>query len=327
MSGPSWGVSLPLGSAVGETARLAEQLDFDYVTVGEHLAFHGPSANGFVSLAAAAGATSTIGLLSSVTLLPLYPAMLAKLVASLDDVSGGRFTLGVGIGGENEGEFDAVGVSKRERGARTDEAIVVLRRLLAETDVHLDGSFTKLSGLTISPRPQHRLPVWVAGRSRAAMRRAANLGDGWMPYLYTPERLAESLEQIRAHATEAGSPPWQGRVAVHLFTTLDPDPVRARRTAVQHVGETYRQDFEHLADHYLLHGDAAACVRRVEEYLEAGADTVVLRLASAPGETTTMMRRIAEEVVAPLRTTGHGIQKARSMSTEPDRRSGVPSSR
>lgn len=306
MSGLSFGVSLPLGGRIGGAARQAERLGFDYVSAGEHLAFHGPSANGFVSLAAAAGATSSIGLVSSVTLAPLYPAvLLAKLVASLDDVSDGRFTLGVGVGGENEAEFDAVGVAKRERGARTDESLVVLRRLLAEEDVHHDGRFAKLSGLTIAPRPRTgAVPLWVAGRSRAAMHRAARFGDGWMPYLYTPERLADSIETVRTLAREERTEPWQGRVAVHLLTTVHPDAVQARRVAVEQVGRMYQQDFEPLADRYLLHGDVAGCTRRIREYVDAGADTVVLRLAASPSESGTMVRRVAEEIVAPLQSRG-----------------------
>lgn len=303
MTTPRVGVSLSLGPGVGDAAREAERLGFDHVSVGEHLAFHGPSANGFVALAAAAGATSRIGLLSSVTLAPLYPAaLLAKLVASLDDVSGGRFTLGVGIGGEHEAEFDAVGVPKAERGARTDEAIGVVRRMLAEDDVWFSGRFTTLSGLTIRPRPAGgAVPIWVAGRSDAAMRRAAALGDGWMPYLYTPERLADSIDRVYAYARENDSGgSWGGQVAVHLFTTLYSDGLRARRTAVEEVSRTYQQDFAPLADRYLVHGDASTCARRVREYVEAGAGTIVLRVAAPADEASSMTRRIAEDLVPAL---------------------------
>ncbi|MGH3358332.1 MAG: LLM class flavin-dependent oxidoreductase [Nocardioidaceae bacterium] len=304
MNGPRVGLSLPLGAGVGDAAGRAERLGFDYVSVGEHLAFHGPSANGFVALAAAAGATRRIGLLSSVTLAPLYPAaLLAKLVASLDDVSGGRFTLGIGVGGEHEAEFDAVGVPKAQRGARTDEAITVVRRLLAEDDVRFDGRFTTLSGLTIQPRPKGgTVPVWVAGRSVAAMRRAALLGDGWMPYLYTPQRLADSVRRVRSIARDENRGSWSGQVAAHLFTTVHPDGARARRTAVEQVSGTYRQDFGPLADRYLVHGDAQTCARRVREYVDAGAGTIVLRLAAPADELYSMTRRVAEELVPALAT-------------------------
>src|SRR3954454_7848328 len=115
-----------------EQAREAEALGFDGVAAGEHLFFHGPVGNAFISLAAAAGATSRVRLISSLTLLPLYPAALAvKLATTLDQVSGGRFDLGVGVGGESPPEFAAVGIDPAERGARADETLELARRLWA----------------------------------------------------------------------------------------------------------------------------------------------------------------------------------------------------
>jgi alkanesulfonate monooxygenase SsuD/methylene tetrahydromethanopterin reductase-like flavin-dependent oxidoreductase (luciferase family) len=97
--------------AVATEACVAEDAGYDGIATGEHLFFHVPHANSFVALAAAAGATSRIRLLSSLTILPLYPAaMAAKLATTLDQVSGGRFDMGVGIGGEYPAEFVAAGV-------------------------------------------------------------------------------------------------------------------------------------------------------------------------------------------------------------------------
>src|SRR5688500_3074405 len=112
-------VALTLSSdqgSVATEARGAEAAGYDGVATGEHLFFHGPVANGFVTLAAAAGATSTIRLLSSLTVLPLYPAALAaKLASTLDQVSKGRFDMGVGVGGEHPPEFVAAGVEVTQR--------------------------------------------------------------------------------------------------------------------------------------------------------------------------------------------------------------------
>src|SRR5882757_352164 len=109
---------------VATEARWAEAAGFDQVAIGEHLFFHGPTTNGFVALAAAAGGTERIRLLSALTIAPVYPlAVLAKLVASLDQASAGRFDFGVGVGGEYPPEFVAAGVDVRERGARTEEQL------------------------------------------------------------------------------------------------------------------------------------------------------------------------------------------------------------
>ncbi len=135
--------------------------------------------------------------MSTIVLVPLYaPALLAKQVTALDLVSGGCFHLGVGVGGEFAPEFEACGVSVKERGARTDEALDVLTRLWTEEEVHFEGRFTRLPGVSLDPQPVRKPhpPIWVAGRREAAMKRCARFGDGWLPYMYTPEMLAETVE-------------------------------------------------------------------------------------------------------------------------------------
>ena len=146
-----FGISLRLLSGAKQEAKRAEDLGYDYLLTGEHVMFHGPVANNLVSLAAAAGATERIKLMSGIVLVPLYPAaLLAKQVSVLDVVSDGRFSLGIGVGGEFPKEFEAVGVPVKERGARTDEGLQVLDLLLTQKDVHFDGRFTKLDGVSLA---------------------------------------------------------------------------------------------------------------------------------------------------------------------------------
>lgn len=296
-----FGVTLQSGADPAAFARLAEDAGFDYLACGEHLVFHGPTTNAFVSLAFAAGVTERIKLVSAVTLLPLYqPTVAAKLAASLDVVSGGRFTLGVGIGGEFPLEFEAAGVPVESRGARTDEAFEVIDRLLTSTDVSFDGRFTRFSGVTLAPRPKRRIPFWVAGRRPAALRRAASWGDAWLPYLRTPEQVAEGRAAIDGYARAAGTPGWTGRTALFAFTTVDRDGDRARELAAERVGRTYRQDFSSLAAKYLVAGTPAECVARLREYLAVGVDVVIFRIACPRAEADTMLRLLAEEVVPQL---------------------------
>jgi probable F420-dependent oxidoreductase len=274
------GISLPVDDPV-PFAVAAEARGFDFVATGEHVAFHGPTPNAFVWLAAVAGATRRIGLVSSVTLLPQYPAVLAaKLVASLDHVSGGRFRLGVGIGGEYPEEMRAVGVDTRLRGRRTDEALVVLRTLLGGERASFSGEFTEFDGIRIRPAsPQRHLPFWIAGRREASMRRAGRFGDVWMPYLCTPQQLAAGMASVAHHAEEAGRP---GAVegAVYLWAAVDEDHETARRTVVENVGRVYAQDFSTL-ERYLLFGTPETCAARIREYVDAGARSVVISPASA----------------------------------------------
>ena len=135
MTKVQFGIGLRRLDTIAEDAKNAEALGYEFLSTGEHVFFYGPINNGLISLAAAAGATTRIKLMSTITLVPLYPAaLLAKQVTALDVVSGGRFSLGVGVGGEFAKEFEACGVPVKERGARTNEALEVMKRLWTEDD-------------------------------------------------------------------------------------------------------------------------------------------------------------------------------------------------
>ena len=300
-----FGVSLPADlTAIPAFAREAEQLGFDYLTCGEHVMFHGPIPNAFIALSVAAGATERIKLLSSGTVLPLYPAVLAaKLASVLDVASGGRFNLGVGVGGEFPREFEACGVPVNERGARTNEALEIINRLMTEDDVTFEGRFNHFHHATIRPKPiqQPRTPIWVAGRQDAAMRRAARYADVWMPYMYAPEQLARSVESIRGYTTEYGRQPDAVRSAIYAFTTVYPDSARAKQTAATFVGNAYQQDFTRLVDRYLIAGSPEECRKRLEDYAAAGAESAMLTLACPPEDAASMLRLVAEEVVPAFR--------------------------
>jgi probable F420-dependent oxidoreductase len=294
-----FGVLLPLTN-IPRFAQKAEQLGFDYVTAGEHVAFYGPISNAFISLSVAAGATQRIKLLSSATLLPLYPAALvAKMTAMLDVVSNGRFNLGVGVGGEFPREFEACNVPIEQRGARANEALAVIIRLLSEESVSFEGRFNRLHEVTIQPGPIQKPhpPIWVAGRKEPAMRRAARYGDWWMPYMYTPEQLLRSTETIAHYTSEYGRAAGSVRTALFTWATIYPDAIQAKRVAAEIVGQTYQQDFTRLVDRYLIAGSPADCRRRLQAYIDAGLETVLFGLACPPEDTDRLLHCIAEEIM------------------------------
>ncbi len=283
--GIDFGMSVALMHEAKAEARRMEELGYDYLITGEHLAYPVPIGNTLVSLAAAAGATERIKLLSTVTLVPLYPpAMLAKQVATLDIVSGGRFNLGIGVGGEFPEEFEAVGVPVSERGARTNEALEVMDKLLTEEDVHFEGRFTTIGGITIQPRcvQQPRVPFWVAGRRDVAMKRVARYGEGWLPYMYTPEMLADSMAKIEIFTAEAGRTAGTVRGGMFAFTCVHEDRATALGLANEQLSKQYRQDFTGIVDKYVVAGDPDQCVARIREYIDAGARTVVFAPACPP---------------------------------------------
>jgi alkanesulfonate monooxygenase SsuD/methylene tetrahydromethanopterin reductase-like flavin-dependent oxidoreductase (luciferase family) len=301
---------VPLGPGLADYARLAERLGFEYLTCGEHLSTPGPVANAFISLAAAAGATSSIGLVSCATLVPLYqPALLAKLVASLDAVSQGRFHLGVGVGGEYPAEFALAGVPVAGRGARTDEALRLMRELFAGSDVTGAGD---VAGAGISPRPEAGAPeFWIAGRGAAAWRRAARLGQAWMPYLVSPDQVARGSEQIQAIAAKDGAtrdgaasdgqPGWAGRLAPMIFITTGRDGDEARAALERRLSRIYGRDFSGPARAYAIAGTPAECRAALTRYVEAGASVLLLRVLAPVRQMAGMTSLIADEVAWPLR--------------------------
>lgn len=282
-------------------ARLAEQLGFDYVAAGEHVFFHGSVLNPFVALAAAAGATERIRLLSAISLLPLYaPALAAKLVTTLDRVSGGRLELGVGAGGEYPPEFEACGVPLESRFRRLDECLRIFARFAAGMPVVDDGEYGRLDGLTLDPPPlqQPWPPIWVGGREAGARRRAARFADVWMPYMVTPEAFSRGLAEVRAAAAGHGRNPVGGAI----FTTVcvDADGDWARSTGIAFVSGLYRQDFSALADRYLAVGTPAQVAARLREYADAGAETAVVAIAAPAAQRERVIRTFASDVAPEL---------------------------
>ena len=303
-AGIEFGVSLRLLFGAKDQARSAEDLGYDYLLTGEHVMFHGPTANNLVSLAAAAGATERIKLMSGIVLVPLYPpALLAKQVAVLDVVSDGRFSLGVGVGGEFPKEFEAVGVPVTERGARTNEALEVIDLLLREKDVHFDGRFTTLDGVSISPRgvQKPRVPFWIAGRKDVAMKRAARYAEGWLPYMYTPQMLAESMDKIGQFTADAGRPEGTVQGGLFIFTCVHEDRDTALDLANQQLSKQYNQDFSELVEKYTIAGSPDDCIARLQQYIDAGAQTVMFSQGCPPDYVEENTRLIAEAVIPAFR--------------------------
>jgi probable F420-dependent oxidoreductase len=277
-------------------AESAEAAGFDSLWAGDHVAFHHPLLDVTVALAIFAAVTERISLGAGVLLLPLRsPALVAREFASLDYLSGGRVILGVGIGGESEKDFDAVGVARRERGARTDEAMRALRALFSGRPASFDGRFFAFEEISISPPPARAggPPLWVGGRSEAAIRRAATLGDGWMPLWVSPERFAEGLAQLRDAA--------DGRdiaAAVVLPALVGGTTEEARRYLSQRYGSEFST---HAIERYCLVGSQAQCAERTAEYVEAGAEHIVFHPAVEPAGLHEQVELLAEVAYAAAR--------------------------
>ena len=280
---------------VAEFAQRAEALGFDRVTMGEHVMDGNPprpTLMNIPAMAAAAGATRDLRIMTGIVIAPLYhPVMLAKLAATLDVVSNGRLDFGIGISGQRDtqAEFEALDIPVRTRGRRTDEIMEVLKRLWTEEHVTHRGRFFEFNDVTLLPQPvqQPHPPIWVAGRSEAAMRRAAVLGDGWYPYLFTVRRLRSSNESVRNYAAEAGRDLTGFHWGINQPTAISDDPKEALALAVSNVGQRYvtpERSAEDIARALCIAGTPEDCIKAVEERIDAGVRDFIFGFLSSEHE-------------------------------------------
>lgn len=292
-------VGLVSGPDLKRVAAL-EQLPIDSLWTGGHVASRNPSTEALMSLARLTAVSERVKVGTSILLLPLYsPAIVAKQIADLDRASHGRLIFGVGVGGEYPQEFRACQVPIEERGARTDEAIPLIRRLWSAETISHEGRFYSMADVRVHPAPEQPggPPIVVAGRKDAAMRRAARLGDGWMPYLYSPRRYAASVARIRELAAEGGRDLKGFDWYAFTFFNVDNDGERARQEAARTMGGQYNQDFKQMIDHVAAAGTPSEVRARVQEFVDAGARHFIFMPAPGTGDADTIIHRLIYDVL------------------------------
>jgi probable F420-dependent oxidoreductase len=259
-----------------DAARRAEALGLDGLVAGDHVTFYGFGNDGLLTLTAAAAVTGRIDLKTAVYLLPLrHPVPVALQVAQLDQLSMGRFTLGIGVGGEDPHEFWSCGVDPATRGARANEAMVILRRLWTEDGVTFQGKHFTLEKVTVYPKPFRPVPIFVGGRSEAALRRAGRLGDGYTGIWFTAERFGEAIARIGEFAAEVGREPGEVEPGMQFWTSVAKDRATARALVARGMEATYRLPFDRF-ERYTPWGTAREVAEFVWQFVERGARHVNL---------------------------------------------------
>jgi len=206
---------------IRDWAQAAEELGYDHIEVPDHV-FGATARDGwspryneqdpfhetFVTLGFLAGVTTTIGLASGVLILPQrQTGVVAKQATQVDILSGGRLRLGVGVGW-NHVEYEALNEDWKSRGTRQREQVEVLKKLWCDDLVTYQGRFHQFTEVNITPRPVQRpIPVWFGGSSDAVIKRAAQIGDGWMPIMAPDHEAEAKLEQLRNHLSDCGRDP------------------------------------------------------------------------------------------------------------------------
>ena len=272
-------------------ARTIDELGFDAISVSEHIVMPlwevprlGPHwLHAFTTMAFIAGATNRVRVDATVMVLPYHqPVDLAKAVASLDLLSGGRVDVSVGVG-HAELEFEALGKSFADRGPVTDEALEVMKTCWSNPEPVFEGKFFKVQGVAFEPRPvqQPRPPIYIGGNAKPALRRAAR-HEGWYPnpLRIQVDELKSSLDYIAAQPEFAGK---QGRFEVHFsLPGIRPDFERFGKASGPELS-ALRQQVLDGAGHLAANGVTTTHMpmlpaTSVEEFLDSlrwGADEIL----------------------------------------------------
>jgi alkanesulfonate monooxygenase SsuD/methylene tetrahydromethanopterin reductase-like flavin-dependent oxidoreductase (luciferase family) len=279
-----YGVHLPLidlGTppsmpALTAYVRRAANLGYRYLCANDHLLFGRPWLDGPTALAALVEASQAMTLVTTATLPVLRgPVQLAKTLAAIDILSGGRLVAGVGPGSSAE-DYAAVGIGFQERWRRFDEAVPVLRALL-HGDTGFEGDFYSTRGVQLEPRPVQRPgpPIWVASwGSPVGLRRVARLGDGWLASAYntTPDRFGEALDRLAEELRRVGRPPETFPSAIATtWLHVTEDEGEAERTLSEVLAPMLHRPVEALRSAPLLVGPAEVCAERLAAFVAAGA--------------------------------------------------------
>jgi len=276
---------------------LCEGSGVDSIWQTDRLASSQPYLEAMSTMASLAGATDRVKFgMNAVVVSVRDPLVLAKQCATIDYLSGGRLLPVFGVGRESAPEFRAAGIDPARRGARANEALEIMRRLWSEESVSFEGDHYRFENCSISPRPvQQPLPLWIGGSSRAAVRRTARLGTGWLAGTEGPDRVAQTIREIRAELALGErriDDDHYGATVVFRFGEWD-EPLVQQATQVRRRMASGTDPRDILAV-----GKASEVIQRIREYTAAGASKLVLiPLARGDADLMDQTRRLTEEVL------------------------------
>jgi alkanesulfonate monooxygenase SsuD/methylene tetrahydromethanopterin reductase-like flavin-dependent oxidoreductase (luciferase family) len=246
-----------------------------------------------------------------------HPAAVALELATIDQISEGRLIFGVGAAGDRGNDLTINGVKSSERGRRMDESLAVLRALWAGEEVHHEGKYYAVDGRLMVRPYQETIPILMGargGRTPARARvydRVVNAGQGWLPYIMTPELYAHGMQEIKAR----GGGPDLIYGLVEMTNVGSGDGLAAIETAVANQSRAYAAAGAPAgasADRFrplLLAGNAQACAERLIKFVDLGVTEFVLSWACDPGQEEDQMRRLAGDVLPIVKA--HAAQRAR----------------
>jgi len=285
-------------SIIEENLKLVESLGFDSVWTHDQAIGTIQTLDPFVLLACAARHTTRVKLGISVVVTPYRsPVHLAKSGASLDQISGGRFILGLGIGSDTH-VYPAFGMTPKARVTRFEEQIEVIKALWSESPVDLDGKFLTLNGAMVAPKPlqEPRAPIWIGGHATAALVRAVKFADGWMGAgASTIADFKEQIKFVRELLDKEGRDPGAFPISKRIFLGIGEDRESVGRKMRQWFGEYYHN--AELADRVAVFGTVDQVIEELSGVVEEDLDMLMLNPVYDPNEHTHIL---VDEVLSKL---------------------------
>lgn len=270
--------AIPDARELAEYAALAEELGFFAVAANDHVVFRTGWLDGPACLAAVAGAARRVRLATTVLVPSLrHPLVAAKMLSTLDRLSGGRVVAGLGPG-SFAADYEALGLAFDGRWRRFDECVRVMKHAWGDLDDPGELELYDAVRAGLEPRPlQQPLPVWIASwGSAAGLRRAVQLGDGWLASAYNtaPAKFADDWSRAQQLARDAGKPAFGNGIAT-MMTYVTDDQREAERVARDVLSPALGRAAEELLEKLLL-GSAEHCAERLRAYRDAGAQRVFI---------------------------------------------------
>ena len=277
-----------------------EAKGFDEIWLGDHVSFAIPFLDPLLMIAQAAVASRRLVFGTGVYLLPLrHPGPVAKMTATLDHLTEGRFIFGVGVGGEFPKEYEVCGVPREERGRRLSESIEAVRALWSGKPASYGGEHFRFEDVPMLPprRQTGGPPIWCGGRRSPALRRAGQLADGYVSYVVTPEMFARALAEIDGAAEAAGRENAPFGTGHLLFARIDDSYERALDIATESLSRRYAMDFRKAAARYAALGTGEQVAERIVEFHRAGARHIVVDLVGPYDRRAEQIERFASDVM------------------------------
>ncbi len=294
---PNWYIGQPpTGPDISKYCSTAEELGFDSIWAIDRLFGPQPVLEPYTVLTWAAASTKRVRIGSTVILAALRnPVWMAKEIATLDYMSGGRVDLGISLGG-TEQAYTSVGVPMKQRAGRLNEIVTVMKKLWKEDNITWQGKYYQLKEATILPKPvQASIPILIGAAADLGLARAGRIADGWIANAFSsPEQVKQRWQKVQEGARAAGRDPATLSCSKLLYLWVNDDEDKAKKTAF----DFYQPQYPTInVMNFMACGPADKCAKFIQAYLDAGVTNIIL---GPTGLDIRQLERIKKEIVPKL---------------------------